>query len=113
MKAVLASPSMKFEKIIGKLGCISQVFRPIYHLMGISRQFCALINQSKQLIAEDTSSSDVREIQFAAKKASHQLHQCKQGYTICKSLSEEIELFRKLRNNQPIPLSTHLGHIVL
>ena len=120
----------EIETLIGKLGRIGQAFRPIYHLMGsmyksvahclrsneqykitVSGQFRALVNKAKQPVA-GASLDEAREIRFAIKKASQQVHRCTRRYWICKSLREEIAFVTRLMNDFTIPLATPIGHIV-
>ena len=70
------------------------------------------MSTSKQLVTPSSSVDDVREIRFAAKQASKQIHRCQRQYFICKSLREEIAFVTKLINDFTIPLATPLGHIV-
>lgn len=121
----------EIEQLIGKLGRIAQVFRPMYHLMGslyksvahslrdneqylinVSSQFRAMMKRTKLRLLPDSPDRDVREVRFAARQTARKVHRCKQTFTICATLREELAFITALLDDWEIPLCTPIGHIV-
>lgn len=121
----------ELEELVGKLGRVGQVFRPIYHLMPqmyasvafalrqnsarlctTSKQFRDMMQEVKQQQHESNPAYDSRRVSYALRETARRAHRHGAAYRIPPSLRAELDFVTRLIDDETIPLQTKIGHMV-
>ena len=121
----------ELELLVGKLGRIAQVFRPLYYLMShlyasvayalrenraflmsSNKEFREMMKRAKSLPTASESSEDIRLVNYALSQTAKKLHDCKQRYRISPSMREELVFLRAFLLDDSYELCTPVAHIV-